>query len=134
MQDMVEESGGSAILAMHSLTMAAALDVIGVTTLGVDFDSMRHPDQPILKAYQAVFPVFDTQTLLQKFLGAVLPAVVSPHTLFKLPLKRIREFHAGMAILRNFCVGQIRQKKHEIEESQVGDLDTRQKGIVFLIS
>jgi hypothetical protein len=128
MQRSVREAGGSAALSLHAFTMAAALDIIGVTTVGVDFDSLRVPNQPILQAYQAVFPRSDTQTSTQKLLGAVLPAIVSPHLLFKLPLGPIRRFHWGMKILTNFCVAQIRLKKQEIEENPIDDEDIRQKG------
>ncbi|EGR44543.1 uncharacterized protein TRIREDRAFT_37950, partial [Trichoderma reesei QM6a] len=118
-QELVAESGSeSKVLNMHPLTMAATLDVIGVTTLGVDFDSVTYPDQPILQAYQRVFPSFENQSAVDKFFGATLPAIISPHLLFKLPFKPIREFHRGMAFLQEFCLAQIRQKRQEIEEDE----------------
>ncbi|KAH6603127.1 hypothetical protein Trco_008515 [Trichoderma cornu-damae] len=93
-EDLIAESGcKSAVLYIHPLTMAATLDVIGVTALGVDFDSVTRPDQPILQAYQRVFPSFENQTAVEKFFGATLPAIISPRLLFKLPFKRIQEFH-----------------------------------------
>ena len=128
---MVKEAGGTKVLYMHPLTMATALDIIGITTLGVDFDSLRRPDQPFLRAYQAVFPSFEKQTLLAKFLGAVLPALVSPRTLLKLPLPLIKKFHWGMATLRQFCIEQIRTKKEEIQGSEVENKDVRQKGVWY---
>lgn len=131
MQKSVRDAGGSAVLHMHNLTMAAALDIIGVTTVGVDFDSLRIPNQPILQAYQAVFPSSETQTGTEKILGTVLPAFVSPSLLFKLPLPPIRRFHWGIAILRNFCVAQIREKKQEIEENPIDNEDIRQKGEII---
>lgn len=128
-QELVAETGSkSAVLYMHPLTMAATLDVIGVTTLGVDFDSVTRPDQPILQAYQRVFPSFENQTAMEKFFGATLPAIISPHLLFKLPLKPIQEFHQGMAFLKNFCLAQIRQKRQEIENDKHGNVDIREKG------
>ncbi|EHK21645.1 uncharacterized protein TRIVIDRAFT_53015 [Trichoderma virens Gv29-8] len=120
----------SDVLYMHPLTMAATLDVIGVTTLGVDFDSVTRPDQPILQAYQRVFPSFENQTTIEKFFGATLPAIISPHLLFKLPLKPIQEFHQGMAFLKNFCSSQIRQKREEIENDKNGNIDIREKDIL----
>jgi hypothetical protein len=131
-QKSVKEAGGSAVLHMHELTMAAALDIIGVTTVGVDFDSLRSPDQPILRAYQAVFPRSDSQTGVKKFLGAVLPAIISPHLLFKLPFRHIRRFHWGMEILQKFCVDQIRLKKQEIKSNPIDNENIRQKGTVIL--
>ncbi|KAK1238511.1 hypothetical protein MKX07_006657 [Trichoderma sp. CBMAI-0711] len=119
-QELVAESGSeSEVLNMHPLTMAATLDVIGVTTLGVDFDSVTYPDQPILQAYQRVFPSFENQSAVDKFFGATLPAIISPHLLFKLPFKPIREFHRGMDLLQKFCLAQIRQKRQEIEEDEI---------------
>jgi len=124
-----DSPSGTADLAMHSFTMAAALDIIGVTTLGVDFDSLRHPDQLILEAYRAVFPSFEKQTLLMKILGAALPAVLSPHYLFKLPLPRIKRFHWGMAILKDFCLDEISVKKRELQKSGGASEDAKQKGM-----
>lgn len=131
-ENSVKEAGGAVILHMHELTMATALDIIGVTTVGVDFDSLRYPDQPILKAYQAVFPRSDSQSGVEKFFGAVLPAVVSPHLLFKLPLRPIRRFHWGMEILQKFCVEQIHRKKQEIAENPNANEDIRGKGLASL--
>ncbi|OTA00045.1 hypothetical protein A9Z42_0031120 [Trichoderma parareesei] len=122
-QELVAESGSeSEVLNMHPLTMAATLDVIGVTTLGVDFDSVTYPDQPILQAYQRVFPSFENQSAVDKFFGATLPAIISPHLLFKLPFKPIREFHRGMDLLQKFCLAQIRQKRQEIEEDEIDNI------------
>ncbi|KAK0635777.1 cytochrome P450 [Bombardia bombarda] len=119
MCELVLESGSkSTILLMHPLTMAATLDVIGVTTLGVDFDSIRRPDQPILKAFQRVFPSNENQNAWARFFGATLPALVSPHLLFKLPLKPIREFHSGVRVIREMCLEQITLKRREIEEAE----------------
>lgn len=128
MEESVKKAGGTEILLMHPLTMAAALDIIGVTTIGVDFDSLRKPDQLVLQAYQAVFPSIEKQTLVMKFVGAVLPAIVSPRTLFKLPVPQIKKFHWGMAILRQFTIDQIRLKKEEIENSGQDDVNVRQRG------
>jgi hypothetical protein len=129
MQKSVREAGGVEVLHMHELTMAATLDVIGVTAVGVEFDSLRYPDQPILQAYQAVFPRRDKkQTGMQKFLGASLPAVISPHLLFKLPLRAIKRFHWGMEILQKFCVDVIEKKKQEKRNNPDDNEDVREKG------
>ncbi|KAL6806281.1 cytochrome P450 [Trichoderma sp. SZMC 28013] len=134
MQELVAKSdGNSEILYMHPLTMAATLDVIGVTTLGVDFDSVTRPNQPILKAYQRVFPSFENQSTVEKFFGATLPAIISPHLLFKLPLKPIQEFHQGMNFLQEFCLSQIRQKKQEIKDDKNDNIDVREKDILSAI-
>ncbi|PTB62120.1 cytochrome P450 [Trichoderma citrinoviride] len=133
-QELVAETGSkSAVLNMHPLTMAATLDVIGVTTLGVDFDSVTRPDQPILQAYQRVFPSFENQSAVEKFFGATLPAIISPHLLFKLPFKPIREFHQGMTALQDFCLTQIRQKRQQIEEAEDGSDEIREKDILSAI-
>ncbi|TFA99766.1 Cytochrome P450 72A13 [Trichoderma ghanense] len=133
-QELVTESSStSVVLNMHPLTMAATLDVIGVTTLGVDFDSVTRPEQPILQAYQRVFPSFENQSAVEKFFGATLPAIVSPHLLFKLPFKPIREFHQGMAFLQKFCLTQIRRKRREIEEDQYDSAELREKDILSAI-
>ncbi|KAK3365840.1 cytochrome P450 [Lasiosphaeria ovina] len=134
MRDLVKESGAkSTIMFMHPLTMAATLDVIGVTTLGVDFNSVQNPDQPILEAYQRVFPSLETQNAFERFFGATLPAIISPHLLFKLPLKPIREFHKGIAMLRTFCLDQIHQKRREIDEAKMEDSEIREKDILSAI-
>ncbi|KAK3327461.1 cytochrome P450 [Cercophora scortea] len=131
MQELfVESKTKSTVLYMHPLTMAATLDVIGVTALGVDFDSVRNPDQPILEAYQLVFPSLENQTGWEKFFGATLPAMISPHLLFKLPLKPILQFHKGMAMLRSFCLEQIQQKRREINAAKADDDEAREKDIL----
>ena len=128
LEEMVKEAGGPTVILVHPLTMAATLDVIGSTTLGTDFDSIRYPDQPILQAYQKVFPSLENQNAFERFVGATLPAIISPHVLFKVPLRPIREFHQGMAMLKEYCTNQIRLKKKEIDAGGADDVELREKG------
>lgn len=128
LEEMVNDAGGPTVILVHPLTMAATLDVIGSTTLGTDFDSIRYPDQPILQAYQKVFPSLENQNAFERFVGATLPAIISPHVLFKVPLRPIREFHQGMAMLKEYCTNQIRLKKKEIDAGGADDVELREKG------
>ncbi|EOO00297.1 putative cytochrome p450 protein [Phaeoacremonium minimum UCRPA7] len=133
LEEMVKEAGGPTVILVHPLTMAATLDVIGSTTLGTDFDSIRYPDQPILQAYQKVFPSLENQNAFERFVGATLPAIISPHVLFKVPLRPIREFHQGMAMLKEYCTNQIRLKKKEIDAGGADDVELREKDILSAI-
>lgn len=104
---------------MHPLAMAATLDVIGLVSLGVDLDSIHNPDQEILRAYQAVFPIGDTskgKTWAQSLLEDMLPVLISPFLLYRLPLRRFRRFHWGLAVLKGFFAEQISSRRGRVHE------------------
>lgn len=108
---------GGVVIDIQSLALSATLDVIGVSLLGVDFDCQRKPDQPILKAFQAVLPLYDEDTWFDTVFWNILPVFIPPCTLFNFPLRRVRDFNWGTAMLRNYCTDQVRERKLQMLEA-----------------
>ncbi|ETS76338.1 hypothetical protein PFICI_11725 [Pestalotiopsis fici W106-1] len=129
-EDLVKKSRGSVVLDVHSLTMATTLDIVGITTLGVNFDSIRNPSDSILQAYEMVYPSPDNPSLIDQVVGIIFATLVPPRLLFKLPLRSIRQYHKGMRMLRSFYLTQIRQKRKEIENTSFDDTEPREKDIL----
>lgn len=127
-ENLISQAKGYQIVEVHSLTMATSLDVMGATTLGVDFDSIQHPERSILRAYKMVYPTPENPTTVDRIVGNVFGTIVPPSFLFKLPSRTIREYHEGMAELRNFYIRQIRIKKQDIKVGSAEDVELREKG------
>ena len=108
---------GSVVIDIQALALSATLDVIGVSLLGVDFDCQRQPDQPILKAFQAVLPLYDESSWLETIFWNILPVFIPPRSLFNFPLPRIRNFNWGTAMLRSYCTEQVRKRKQQTAEA-----------------
>lgn len=127
-EDLLSQAKGGRVLEVHPLTMATSLDVIGVTTLGVDFDSIQHPERSILQAYKMVYPTPENQSTVDKIVGNIFGTILPPRLLFKIPSKTIRDYHKGMATLRKFCIGHIRVKNQDIKARSAEDVELREKG------
>lgn len=127
-EDVMSHTRGLTIMDVHSLTMATTLDIVGITTLGVDFGSIQHPERSILKAYKMVFPTPENPRKVDTIVGNIFGTILPPRLLFKLPSKTIREYHCGMATLRSFCLQHIRRKKQDINAGNAGDIELREKG------
>lgn len=127
LETLIGLAKGSHILEVHSLTMATSLDVVGATTLGIDFDSIEHPEQSILQAYKMVYPTPENPTTVDRITGIVFGTIVPPRLLFKIPSRTIRAYHKGMAELRNFYIQHIRMKKHDIKSRSPQDVELREK-------
>lgn len=127
-ENLISQAKGSQIVEVHSLTMATTLDVIGTTTLGVDFDSIQHPERSILRAYKMVYPTPENPTTVDRIVGNVFGTILPPSLLFRIPSRTIREYHKGMAELRNFYIQHIRIKKQDIKAGSAEDVELRDKG------
>ncbi|KAG8158506.1 hypothetical protein KVR01_011628 [Diaporthe batatas] len=132
-EELVSQANGSTIVEVHSLTMATTLDVIGVTTLGLDFESIQHPERSILQAYKLIYPTPENPTTVDRIVGNIFGTILPPRLLFKIPSKTIRGYHAGMAKLRDFCLQHIRRKKQDIKSGSAGDVELREKDILSAI-
>ncbi|KAL1873531.1 hypothetical protein Daus18300_003894 [Diaporthe australafricana] len=132
-EDVIGQAGGPTIIDVHSLTMATTLDIVGVTTLGVDFGSIQHPERSILQAYKMVFPTPENPRTVDTIVGNIFGTILPPRLIFKLPSKTIREYHRGMATLRGFCLQHIRRKKQDIKAGNVEDVEMREKDILSAI-
>lgn len=127
-ENLISQAKGPRIMEVHSLTMATSLDVIGVTTLGVDFDSIQHPEQSILQAYKMVYPTPENPTTVDTIVANIFGTILPPRLLFKLPSRTIREYHKGMAELRDFCIQHIRMKKQNIKAGSAEDVALPDEG------
>lgn len=132
LENLISQAKGSQIVEVHSLTMATSLDVIGTTTLGVDFESIQHPERSILRAYKMVYPTPENPTTVDRIVGDVFGTILPPSLLFKLPSRTIREYHKGMAELRSFYIQHIRIKKQDIKAGSADDVELREKGKLFV--
>lgn len=127
-ENLISQAKGSRVVEVHSLTMATTLDVIGATTLGVDFDSIQHPERSILGAYKMVYPTPENPTTVDMIVSNIFGTILPPSLLFKLPSRTIREYHKGMAELRNFYTRHIRMKKQGIKAGSAEDVELRDRG------
>lgn len=127
-EELVSQAKGSSIVEVHSLTMATTLDVLGVTTLGTDFESIQHPEQSILQAYKMVYPTPENPKTVDRIVANIFGTILPPRLLFKIPSKTIREYHSGMAKLRGFYLHHIRMKKQDIKSGRAEDQELREKG------
>lgn len=131
-ENLISQDKGSQIVEVHSLTMATTLDVLGATTLGVDFNSIQHPEWSILRAYKMVYPTPENPTTVDRIVANIFGTILPPSLLFKLPSRTIREYHKGMAELRNFYIKHIRMKKQDVKTGSAKDVELREKGKLWV--
>ncbi|KAK4506548.1 hypothetical protein PRZ48_000280 [Zasmidium cellare] len=96
----------------------ATLDIIGLSGMGQDFDSLHDPTNKLSKTYQDVFNPGRTGRLLQ-LAGLFVPFWILRH----LPIKRNHEINGAAEYIKQVCRDMI-AKKHltkEKDPSNVGN-------------
>lgn len=97
----------------------ATLDIIGLSGMGQDFDSLHDPTNKLSKTYQDVFNPGPTGRLLQ-LAGLFIPFWL----LRRLPLKRNHEINGAAEYIKQVCRDMITKKqaalKHNPEEKENG--------------
>nr|OQO26998.1 hypothetical protein B0A51_07623 [Rachicladosporium sp. CCFEE 5018] len=89
----------------------ATLDIIGLSGMGRDFNSLADPSNALNKHYQAVFTPGRVGRALQ-ILGALLPFWL----LSRLPVKRNHEMNAASAYIKQTCRELIQHKRKAMQE------------------
>lgn len=83
----------------------AALDIIGIAALGMDFNSLANPTNELSRAYQVIFEPDSTTTII--FLLSIL---VTTWAVKLLPLKKAREIRAGSAYVKGYIEEVVKRK------------------------
>jgi cytochrome P450 len=99
-------------------TSRATLDIIGVSGVGQDFNSLRDPDNKLNQTYRNVFNPGRTGRVLQ-LLGIFLPFWF----LSRLPVKRNQEIIAANRYIKQLCRDLIAQKRKAMAEKERTDVD-----------
>ncbi|KAF2676480.1 cytochrome P450 [Lentithecium fluviatile CBS 122367] len=75
----------------------AALDIIGIAALGIDFNTLANPTNELSRAYQVIFEPNSTSTVI-----FLLSTLVTTWAVKLLPLKKAREIRAGSAYVKRY--------------------------------
>jgi cytochrome P450 len=96
----------------------AALDIIGIAALGVDFNALADPTNKLSRAYQAIFEPDNTSTVI--FLLSIL---FTKWAVILLPLKKAREIRAGSAYVKKYITEMMMQRVHESQDDKAARKD-----------
>jgi len=99
-------------------TSRATLDIIGLSGMGQDFDSLHDPSNDLNNTYRSVFNPGRAGRALQ-LLGAVLPFWLVSN----LPIKRNREIIAAQNHIKQVCRDMIVKKHKAMESGKRTDVD-----------
>jgi cytochrome P450 len=94
-QDSMSKTESNSVVDITAWVNRAALDIIGIAALGVDFASLADPNNELSRAYQAIFEPNATSTII-----FLLSIMVSTAAVKLLPLKKAREIRAGSAYVK----------------------------------
>lgn len=83
----------------------ATLDIIGLAGLGRDFDSIRDPDNELIRTYKKIFSASRS--------GQILAALffLAPWLVRALPIKRNNDFEAASQVIKKTCYSLVQQEK-----------------------
>ena len=96
-QDGIAKSKPDSVVDITTWVSRAALDIIGIAALGVDFASLADPDNELSRAYQVIFEPNATSRII--FLLAIFVSVTAVKVL---PLQKAREIRAGSAYVKKY--------------------------------
>lgn len=94
-------------------TSRAALDIIGLSGMGHDFDSLHNPHNQLNEHYRTVFNPGRAGARLQ-VLGLVIPFWL----LSRLPFKRNLEIHDAVKYIKDLCRNLIKNKRVAMESEK----------------
>lgn len=114
--DVVKHAPG--IIEVGDWTSRATLDIIGVSGMGRDFDSLHNPTNKLNEVYRTVFSPGKVGRFLQ-ILGVFLPFWL----IKRLPVKRNHEMNEASVYIRQVCRDLIRQKRQAMAEKERTDVD-----------
>lgn len=114
--DVVKHAPGT--IEVGDWTSRATLDIIGVSGMGQDFDSLNHPNNKLNHTYRTVFNPGKVGRALQ-ILGVFVPFWL----IKRLPVKRNHEMNEASVYIRKVCRDLIRQKRQAMMEKERTDVD-----------
>ncbi|KAM3459891.1 hypothetical protein MY5147_003368 [Beauveria neobassiana] len=98
-------------------TARCALDIIGLAGVGVDFGSIKNPENPLAQSYELLQPSDGDMVLLG--LRAFFPDFIMNN----LPLQRVRDARKASAHIRGVAHELIQEKRRLLESKQDAGLD-----------
>ncbi|ATY64267.1 cytochrome P450 78A3 [Cordyceps militaris] len=98
-------------------TARCALDIIGLAGVGVDFGSIKDPENPLAKSYELLQP--DEADMVLLGMRAFLPDLIMDN----LPLRRVRDAKRASAHIRGVAHGLIQEKRRLLDNKQDAGLD-----------
>ncbi|KAJ3499394.1 hypothetical protein NLG97_g370 [Lecanicillium saksenae] len=98
-------------------TARCALDIIGLAGVGVDFGSIKNPENPLAKSYEYLQPSEADMPLIG--LRAFLPDFVMDN----FPLQRVRDAARATEHIRGVAHELIREKRRLLDSKQDAGLD-----------
>nr|POE49146.1 cytochrome p450 3a12 [Quercus suber] len=99
-------------------TSRATLDIIGLTGMGEDFDSLQNPDNQLNQTYRNVFNPGKVGRYL-RILGIFLPFWL----LRRIPVQRNRDLQDAQAYIKQLCRDAIVRKRKLLTEKKRVDVD-----------
>nr|POF04590.1 cytochrome p450 3a12 [Quercus suber] len=99
-------------------TSRATLDIIGLTGMGEDFDSLQNPDNQLNQTYRNVFSPGRAGRWL-RILGVFLPFWF----LRRIPVQRNWDLQNAQAYIKKVCRDAISRKRKVLAEKQKMDVD-----------
>ncbi|KAI7282800.1 cytochrome P450 [Hortaea werneckii] len=100
-------------LEVHNFTSRATLDIIGVSGMNHDFNSLQDPTNELYQHYRTVFNPGRVGRLLQ-LAGFIVPFWL----LRRLPIQRNREIEDAVAYLKTLCYDLIANKRRAMQSKQ----------------
>lgn len=92
----------------------ATLDIIGLAGLGRDFDSIKDPDNELIRTYKSIFsPGRGGQIMAALFF-------IAPWLVRVLPIKRNSDFEAASQVIKKTCFSLVQQEKLNLASKNEG--------------
>ncbi|KAK6526089.1 hypothetical protein TWF281_011127 [Arthrobotrys megalospora] len=101
------------ILDFNSWGSRCTLDIIGKAGVGIDFNSMKDPDNDLFQIYQKVF----TPRPGMLWMG-ILNLIMPPWFMQNLPLKSVREVTRAKEFIMKVCLDMIHTKRAQMAEKK----------------
>lgn len=103
---------------VHNFSSRATLDIIGVSGMNHDFNSLQDPTNELYQHYRTVFNPGRVGRILQ-ILGLIVPFWI----LRILPLKRNQEINDAVSYLKRLCYSLIANKRKMMAEKERTEVD-----------
>ena len=105
-------------LEVGNFSSRATLDIIGVSGMGQDFDSLHNQDNKLNRTYRTVFHQGRAARALQ-LAGLLLPFWL----LSRLPVKRNADINGASRYIRQLCQDLVAQKRARMEKNERTEKD-----------
>ena len=107
------------VVEMGSWASRASLDIIGLASMGQDFNSLQDPNTPLNRTYQTIFGSQPDPSALLLAISQLLPTWI----LHRIPSKQNREIAAASVKIRSICGNLITSKKERMSAHKDSGVD-----------